>query len=56
MYVRQIISENEKEIIACSVDGAHIGSYFLTSPFLIKKTKNVQVYSLIEIDRYVEGC
>ncbi|MCL6327690.1 bacteriocin immunity protein [Pectobacterium polaris] len=55
-YSLRIISENEKEIIACFVDDAHIGSYFSTSPFLIKKTKNAQAYSVIELDHDVEGC
>ncbi|MEI7311551.1 bacteriocin immunity protein [Pectobacterium carotovorum] len=52
----RIISENEKEIIACFVDDAQIGSYFATSPFLIKKTKNAQAYSVIELEHDVEGC
>ncbi|WP_224653593.1 bacteriocin immunity protein [Pectobacterium versatile] len=55
-YSLRIISENEKEIIACFVDDAHIGSYFSRKPFLIKKTKNTQVYSVIEPDHDVEGC
>lgn len=55
-YSLRIISENEKEIIACFVDDAHIGSYFATSPFLIKKTKNAQAYSVIELEHDVEGC
>ncbi|MEQ9971539.1 bacteriocin immunity protein [Pectobacterium carotovorum] len=55
-YSLRIISENEKEIIVCFVDDAHIGSYFATSPFLIKKTKNAQAYSVIEPDHDVEGC
>ncbi|MBA5238296.1 bacteriocin immunity protein [Pectobacterium aroidearum] len=56
IYSLTIISENEKEIIACFVDDAQIGSYFSTSPFLIKKTKNAQAYSVIELDHDVEGC
>ncbi|GKW05052.1 bacteriocin immunity protein [Pectobacterium carotovorum] len=55
-YSLRIISENEKEVIACFVDDAHIGSYFSRKPFLIKKTKNTQAYSVIEPDRNVEGC
>ncbi|MBA0177626.1 bacteriocin immunity protein [Pectobacterium carotovorum] len=55
-YSLRIISENEKEIIVCFVDDAHIGSYFATSPFLIKKTKNAQAYSVIELEHDVEGC
>ncbi|KGA31034.1 bacteriocin immunity protein [Pectobacterium odoriferum] len=55
-YSLRIISENEKEIIACFVDDAHIGSYFSRKPFLIKKTKNTQAYSVIEPDHDVEGC
>ncbi|MFJ5319631.1 bacteriocin immunity protein [Pectobacterium versatile] len=55
-YSLRIISENEKEIIACFVDDAHIGSYFSRKPFLINKTKNTQAYSVIEPDHDVEGC
>ncbi|GKW09576.1 MULTISPECIES: bacteriocin immunity protein [Pectobacterium] len=55
-YSLRIISENEKEIIVCFVDDAHIGSYFSRKPFLIKKTKNAQAYSVIEPDHDVEGC
>lgn len=55
-YSLRIISENEKEIIACFVDDAHIGSYFSRKPFLIKKTKNTQAYSVIEPDHDVKGC
>ncbi|MDY4372193.1 bacteriocin immunity protein [Pectobacterium carotovorum] len=55
-YSLRIISENEKEIIACFVDDAQIGSYFATSPFLIKKTKNAQAYSVIELEHDVKGC
>ncbi|QRN33386.1 bacteriocin immunity protein [Pectobacterium brasiliense] len=55
-YSLRIISENEKEIIACFVDDANIGSYFSTSPFLIKKTENAQSYSVIELEHDVEGC
>ncbi|AIA72197.1 putative bacteriocin immunity protein [Pectobacterium atrosepticum SCRI1043] len=55
-YSLRIVSENEKEIIACFVDDAHVGSYFSTSPFLIKKTGNSQAYSAIKLDHDVEGC
>ncbi|MEI7210477.1 bacteriocin immunity protein [Pectobacterium carotovorum] len=55
-YSLRIISENEKEIIVCFVDDAHIGSYFSRKPFLIKKTKNAQAYSVIEPDHDVKGC
>ncbi|KGA39543.1 bacteriocin immunity protein [Pectobacterium odoriferum] len=55
-YSLRIISENEKEIIVCFVDDAHIGSYFSRKPFLIKKMKNAQAYSVIEPDHDVKGC
>lgn len=55
-YSLRIVSENEKEIIACFMDDAHVGSYFTTTPFLIKKTKNAQAYSVVEFDHDVEGC
>ncbi|RUR90158.1 bacteriocin immunity protein [Pectobacterium polaris] len=55
-YSLRIISENEKEIIACFVDDAQIGSYFSMNPFLIKKTKNIQSYSMTKLEPGTGGC
>ncbi|MEQ9919455.1 bacteriocin immunity protein [Pectobacterium brasiliense] len=55
-YSLRIISENEKEITVCFVDDAHVGSYFSMNPFLIKKTKNTQSYSMTKLEPGTGGC
>lgn len=55
-YSLRIMSENEQAFIVCFVDDARAGSYFSIHPFLIKKTKNTQAYTVIELDHDVEGC
>ncbi|MDX6917648.1 bacteriocin immunity protein [Pectobacterium carotovorum] len=55
-YSLRIISENEKEITVCFVDDALVGSYFSMNPFLIKKTKNAQSYSMTELEPGTGGC
>ncbi|MFJ5472157.1 bacteriocin immunity protein [Pectobacterium carotovorum] len=55
-YSLRIISENEKEITVCFVDDAHAGSYFSMNPFLIKKTKNTQSYSMTKLEPGTGGC